>query len=562
MRRTQFILILLSFFVAFAIILFFFMIQIISHSRFFCSCYVMNLYYNSWKTSSHNEVPCVECHIPPGIGSEIRKKYEALAMVARYITGTYSTNPWTEIEDDACLRCHEKRLLAGRVLFKNVLFDHTPHLTELRRGKRLRCTSCHSQIVQGMHIKVTETSCFLCHFKEVEIGEGISDCRICHGTPEKKILSEGFEFDHANVERFKMNCLFCHSHSIEGKGSVLKERCYTCHNEPERFERYGEPEYLHQTHIAEHKVECIACHQEIYHGKPRDIEAIVKTPCSECHTSGHLPQKDLYMGIGGIGVPPMPSVMYKAGIRCEGCHFIEEKLDGKNIKVSGAFSCMNCHGASYYKIYEMWEKSIREKVKKTQEIIERAKKILPHTSDELKDAIFNFNLVKIGYGIHNVDYSTVLLEKAIELINLGLKKTGNKEFFEIPWIRYSPTRRVCMRCHQGVEDKKAVIFGISFNHKAHIEEKGFNCTQCHRPHYEKPEGEITKFDKTGCITCHHKKEVKKDCIYCHQNVYNKTLKTEIGEFSHVFHTEEVELKCMDCHKKIKVNFKTCEDCHS
>lgn len=562
MRRTSFSLLIFSFIIAFSIVLFFIMIQMTSQPLFCGSCHVMKPYYNSWKTSSHNEVPCVECHIPPGIGSEIRKKYEALAMVARYITGTYSTNPWTEIEDNACLRCHEKRLLAGKVLFKNVLFNHTPHLVELRRKKRLRCTSCHSQIVQGMHIRVTETSCFLCHFKGVKIGEGMANCMLCHGTPEKKIVTAGFEFDHRNVERYKMDCLFCHSHSIEGEGNVLLERCYNCHNDPERLKKLDQPEYLHTKHITEHKVECIACHQEIYHGKPKDIEAVVKTPCSTCHTSGHSPQKDLYMGIGGIGVPPMPSAMYKAGIRCEGCHFMEEKMAGKSIKVSGAFSCMNCHGASYYNIYKMWEKSITDKLKKTENVVNEAKKILPGNSENLKDAIFNFNLVKKGYGIHNIDYSTVLLEKTIELINLALKERGINKRFKIPWIRYNPEKRVCMRCHQGIEDKRGVIFGVFFSHRIHIEEKGFNCTQCHRPHYEKPEGEIIKFSKTGCISCHHKKEIKRNCIFCHKNVYNKNLKTKIGDFSHVFHIEEVELKCMDCHRKIEVDFKFCEDCHS
>src|SRR3990167_8631675 len=108
--------------------------------------YIMNPYYESWKQSSHKNIACVECHIPPGMTAELSKKYEALSMVARYFTGTYGTNPWTEIDDAACLRCHERRLLSGRELFGDVLFDHAAHLSAMRRGKRLRCTSCHSQI--------------------------------------------------------------------------------------------------------------------------------------------------------------------------------------------------------------------------------------------------------------------------------------------------------------------------------------------------------------------------------------------------------------------------------
>jgi len=84
-------------------------VQVSSQPRFCGSCHYMEPYYQSWKTSTHKDVTCVECHIPPGVRSEIRKKYEALAMVARYITGTYSTNPWAEVSDRSCLRpgCHE-----------------------------------------------------------------------------------------------------------------------------------------------------------------------------------------------------------------------------------------------------------------------------------------------------------------------------------------------------------------------------------------------------------------------------------------------------------------------
>ena len=42
-------------------------------------------------------------------------------------------------------------------------FDHTPHLTESRKGIRLRCTSCHSQVMVGSHIAVTPSTCALCH---------------------------------------------------------------------------------------------------------------------------------------------------------------------------------------------------------------------------------------------------------------------------------------------------------------------------------------------------------------------------------------------------------------
>ena len=68
----------------------------------FCgSCHVMAPYYESWTTSSHAEIACVDCHIPPGVSATLRKKYEALSMVASYFTGSYGSRPWAEVDDAA-----------------------------------------------------------------------------------------------------------------------------------------------------------------------------------------------------------------------------------------------------------------------------------------------------------------------------------------------------------------------------------------------------------------------------------------------------------------------------
>ncbi len=113
-----------------------FAMQVSSTPGFCGSCHIMKPYYESWSHSKHNQIACVDCHISPGITAELRKKYEALSMVVKYFTGTYGTNPWAEVDDAACLRCHERRLLEGKEVFHAVLFDHTPHLTESRRGLR------------------------------------------------------------------------------------------------------------------------------------------------------------------------------------------------------------------------------------------------------------------------------------------------------------------------------------------------------------------------------------------------------------------------------------------
>ncbi|MHC4404218.1 MAG: hypothetical protein ACYTG0_31575, partial [Planctomycetota bacterium] len=105
----------------------------------------------SWQESSHKDVSCVKCHFPPGLGEKVRGKMLGLVQLAKYVTSSEGPRPAAEVPDASCLRsgCHETRLLSGRVEFHGVSFDHRPHLQTLRRGKKLRCTSCHSQIVQG-----------------------------------------------------------------------------------------------------------------------------------------------------------------------------------------------------------------------------------------------------------------------------------------------------------------------------------------------------------------------------------------------------------------------------
>jgi nitrate/TMAO reductase-like tetraheme cytochrome c subunit len=50
-------------------------VQISSTPTFCGTCHLMKPYYKSWKASKHNQIACVECHISPGLGAEVRKKY-------------------------------------------------------------------------------------------------------------------------------------------------------------------------------------------------------------------------------------------------------------------------------------------------------------------------------------------------------------------------------------------------------------------------------------------------------------------------------------------------------
>ncbi|MFQ5750532.1 MAG: hypothetical protein ACE5HI_00925, partial [bacterium] len=133
------------------------------HARACTVCHYMQPYYDQWVSSSHKDVTCVRCH-PYSLG-----KFSVMTL--KYWSGIYNPRPRAEVEDATCLKsdCHETRLLEGKVLFADDIdFSHKEHLGELKRGKKLRCTSCHSQIVQTSevpgqqgHTAVTEYTCFL-----------------------------------------------------------------------------------------------------------------------------------------------------------------------------------------------------------------------------------------------------------------------------------------------------------------------------------------------------------------------------------------------------------------
>ncbi|MBI4519906.1 MAG: NapC/NirT family cytochrome c, partial [Gemmatimonadetes bacterium] len=207
----------------------------------FCNnCHFMEPYYQSWLTSSHNMVSCIQCHYAPGIKAEAMGKVQAANQVVKYFTRTYREKPWAEIEDASCTRsgCHIQQEL-GVVSFGDIRFDHREHLTELRRGKQLRCTSCHSQIVQGEHVTVTASTCFLCHFRDQPPGRPIGGCLSCHPAPPT-IERRGVTVDHSEVLRDMVSCVKCHSQVVVGDGAVTEERCWTCHNVPERVAQFGD----------------------------------------------------------------------------------------------------------------------------------------------------------------------------------------------------------------------------------------------------------------------------------------------------------------------------------
>ncbi|MCC7262241.1 MAG: NapC/NirT family cytochrome c [Candidatus Latescibacteria bacterium] len=538
-------------------------VEATSQPKFCGSCHIMEPYYKSWLTSSHKDFACVECHIPPGIYSEIQKKTEAISMVASYFTGTYGTNPWAEVDDAACLQCHQRRLLAGKENYKGVIFDHEPHLSELRREKKLRCTSCHSQIVQGSHIAVETSTCFLCHFKDQASGKGTARCTLCHAVPEKVIEKGSLSFNHADVKRFDMQCQACHSHITSGEGTAPKQRCYVCHNDVTRLEKYDDHPALHRIHVSEHKVECLHCHTEILHGESAGPPKQNAGSCGVCHADGHSPQRDLYSGQGGKGVPERPSNMFLAGISCEGCHFVPRQKGADKIQSAGALACMACHGPRYAKMLDRWKGVLDERLALARRELTQAQGSLRAGCQALSDAEANLLLVERGHGVHNVDYALDVLAANHTLLNTALKQAGRSGLPGGDWERPAKQNE-CLRCHQGQETQSGSFDGKPFSHRPHVVGRKMDCLSCHRPHEQREPGEVVSMPAQECAPCHHTAAAKDQCSRCHAGITGKTLAFKGKKFSHQYHLEDEGLKCLDCHtlqERPGLKPKACADCH-
>jgi len=547
-----------------------------SHSKFCSVCHYMKPFYQSWESSSHSHIECNACHYPPGLKSKFRAKIEGLLQVGRYWTKLYlKSKPWAEIPDESCLRpgCHDKRLLEGRVKFQRVVFDHKIHFSDLKRGKRLRCTSCHSQIVQGEHITVTESSCFICHFKKSEHYPQISDCSHCHHK-EELTSEKTSRFNHTPVFDNGFNCDKCHSQVIIGDGEVPRENCYKCHWEKDRLDKYEDTDLMHTTHISSHKIECSQCHLEIQHKIVKDIETIAN--CKACHTGSHQPQKILFAGEGGKGVAhPMPNIMLEKGLSCKGCHIFHEEKGGRLVKsetsVAQAKACESCHGQGFARILKGWETATEKKLAAIKNIYKIAtaevgqSKSFKKKNAEflLEEAAFNVDIVEKGKSVHNMAYSQALLIASLTKIEEALSLVGSPYRPDETSFQTQELQNQCVSCHAGIEEINARVFGLNFPHKSHLIAQKIRCETCHSNARKHGEFIATKH---VCAICHHQ-ETNKDCTSCH--LLQKTL-YEGGSSAGLNIPKDImaeaDVDCVACHQDkqnriIRPDDRKCVECH-
>lgn len=552
--------------------------ELTSRPSFCPTCHYMVPFYNSWKTSTHNNIQCVECHFEPGLEGTIKGKLNGLVQIVNYVSTSYKKRkPWADIPDNTCSRadCHATQSIQDTVYeTSGILFNHKHHLEELKRGKKLKCTSCHSQIVQGSHMEVTYTTCFNCHFHKSDDPEHrfdkLADCKTCHNLQNKSAeLLSAMKYNHTIVVKNNIECSSCHTNIISGKGEVGKERCFQCHFEDDKLDKYPDVEFMHSTHIAKHSMACMYCHSPIKH-KVEEMDASMPPDCQSCHEGAHSYQMSLYAGVSGYNTEKLPSSMYLSGINCKGCHAMHE-TDNRDIKTYKARkdACDKCHGTGYGNLIRQWEQSAVKRLALIKSIHSTARNVVNNSGsdrkkealEKLDQALHNIRIVDIGKSVHNIQFADNLLIGSYGLMKEALNITGSP--VRLPDFKanteFIPNE--CYNCHAGVQEISTKIFDKTFSHKTHIVKQRIQCDKCHSNNTKHGQLILTQ---TSCNNCHHREKANESCVKCHPiqvQTYNGTLDGK----NQPDIMKQGGVNCNDCHLSASVIIKpgndNCAKCH-
>jgi len=328
--------------------------------------------------------------------------------------------------------------------------------------------------------------------------------------------------DHPQYVRDRISCISCHATVIQGSGDIDPRFCQNCHNEPERFNRYDEPEEMHRIHITDHKIECAQCHTSIEHKVQALDAATAQLDCVQCHENAHDAQRRLYAGLGGHGTPTEPSKMFLARVACDGCHEKAAKLEAHaNVKVAGEASCMSCHGIRYANMLPSWKRGMDERIAKVAPVVAGARATLGAVGTRqrvaadslLRQAQENLDLVTVGKSAHNVTYADQLLRAALTLVRQAVSE--GRLPYAVPRVDLGPpiAEGECLSCHLGIE-RTTVAFrgGGRFGHEVHVVTKGMACSECHTSLDD--HGGTTVKTRDDCSSCHH--GTSRTCESCHK----------------------------------------------
>jgi hypothetical protein len=402
-------------------------------SQFFCGfCHILTYpkvvkkAHKSWLTGKHKDVPCSECHYPPGLNDLKIPEHEKipsdektasgkrtdlefmkteLEVLSKLVTilnmeeSVVRTRP--RIDDRSCtIKCHlttgkgkEGEFWTKRIDFvekikedksKRIIpYVHKTHFDKTKwvEGQEIHCTTCHQHETGQDHFEVSVKKCFLCHFKNTKFNEERAKCSLCHEIPTKPLQSQKKEdasaddkpITHKSMEEAKVQCQSCHLHFIRGNGTVKQEKCLYCHeDEKSVIKEVLDKKLMHVEHVAGQNASCFNCHEPIEHDKKGDFIDIARNNCQACHPDHHKYQKMLLLGAERKGVGKIPGLMFAVNTNCLACHLETKAVNGEKIVHGSGKACVACHTEKHEGMVKEWKDKTEKELKNAREIEKEA----------------------------------------------------------------------------------------------------------------------------------------------------------------------------------------------
>ena len=279
------------------------------------------------------------------------------------------------VEQDACVRCHDDELKAGKDTHPPGKFNDPAyaHLTE--RLDATKCVTCHVEHAPGrthpMGVTVPEDYCFRCH---EDIGEdrpshaglGFQTCATsgCHNFHDNTALYEKFLADHHGEPELLADPLVPPRNLAErwkaGRGKRRSALKSDRHDAPSGSQPDSDllSEWAASSH-AKAGVNCTHCHASGPEGEPQAwSDSLTHDGCRSCHSSeveGFLTGRHgmrLDVGLSpmtpGEARLPMKEAAHHKQLNCASCHSGHEF----NTAAAAVESCLSCHDDRHSRSFE------------------------------------------------------------------------------------------------------------------------------------------------------------------------------------------------------------------
>jgi len=343
-------------------------------------------------------------------------------------------------------------------------------------------------------------------------------------------------------------------------------------------------DFIHGNHVVRHDINCFRCHTRIEHGEFQLVETL-EVQCESCHQDLHIPEKEMYMGTGGWGVPDKPSRMFAAQVACDGCHpKLGAPPTGAPGKVSGRAgdfrsrqeACVRCHGKGYDRMLTIWIREMNKLKRQFQPAVERLERViqrvrLPARKKAQADSLFariqhNYQAFAQGHGAHNVEYAVNLMKRVRQDMEQLFRILGQPETL-IPNnpLLVQEDAYCQVLCHNIAKPADVLRFEhMQFPHKTHTEDIGLACTLCHSPEKHK----MRLITRSGCMNCHHEQQ-DIPCSSCHLQI-NRLYTGDLSSLGVQVDPDIMalaEVDCQGCHDvtergdPLEKALRACVACH-